>query len=121
MAYLKQRHPHLKLGIVDCFCFLVAKSCPTLPTQGPQSMGFPRQEYWSGLPFPSARDLPNPGIEPTSLVSPALAGRVFIHEPSGKGMAAAFQAPPSTGFSKQEFWSGVPLPTLRLWLPLDKC
>ena len=37
-------------------------------------MGFSRQEYWSGLPFPSPGDLPNPGIKPTSLASPALAG-----------------------------------------------
>jgi len=44
-------------------------------------MGFPRQEYWSGLPFPSPGDLPNPAIEPTS---PALAGRFFITEPPGK-------------------------------------
>ena len=41
------------------------------------SIGFPRQEYWSGLPFPALWDLPNPGIEPPSLVSPALAGEVF--------------------------------------------
>ena len=40
-------------------------------------MGFSRQEYWSGLPCPSPRDLPNPGIKPTSLTSPALAGRFF--------------------------------------------
>ena len=40
-------------------------------------MGFPRQEYWSELPFPSSRDLSNPGIKPVSLVSPALAGRWF--------------------------------------------
>ena len=39
--------------------------------QAPLSMGFPRQEYWSGLPFPSPGDLPHPGIEPES---PALAG-----------------------------------------------
>ena len=44
--------------------------------QAPLSMGFVRQEYWSGLPFPSLRDLPNPGIEP---VSPALAGGFFTH------------------------------------------
>ena len=49
---------------------LVAKSCPTLETpwtvacQTPLSMGFSRQEYWSGLPFPSPGDLPDPGIEP---------------------------------------------------------
>ena len=46
--------------------------------QDPLSMGFSRQEYWSGLPCPPAGDLPDPGIEPTSLMSPALAGRFFI-------------------------------------------
>ena len=40
-------------------------------------MGFPRQEYWSGLPFPPPGDLPDPGIKPASFVSPALAGRFF--------------------------------------------
>ena len=44
-------------------------------------MGFPRQEYWSGLPFPSPGDLPNPGTE---LTSPALAGRFFTTEPPVK-------------------------------------
>ena len=44
----------------------------TVAYQAPPSMGFSRQEYWSGLPFPSPGDLPNPGIEPVSLVSPAL-------------------------------------------------
>ena len=51
----------------------VTQSCPTLVTpwtvayQAPPSMEFSRQEYWSGLPFPSAGNLPNPGIKPTSL------------------------------------------------------
>ena len=40
-------------------------------------MGFFRQEYWSGLPFPTLGDLPDPGTEPTSLVFPALAGGFF--------------------------------------------
>jgi len=40
-------------------------------------MGFPRQEHWSGLPFPSPQDLPDPGIEPMSIKSPALAVRFF--------------------------------------------
>ena len=44
----------------------------TVAHQAPLSMGFSRQEYWSGLPFPSPGDLPNPGIEPASLASPAL-------------------------------------------------
>ena len=51
---------------------LVAKLCPTFATpwtialEAPLSVGFSRQEYWSGLPFPSPGDLPNPGIEPAS-------------------------------------------------------
>ena len=40
-------------------------------------MGFSKQEYWSGLPFPPPGDLPNPGIQPASLISPALAGGFF--------------------------------------------
>ena len=54
----------------------------TAAQQAPQSMGFPRQEYWSWLPFPSPGDLPHPGIEPTS---PALAGRFSSPEPLGSG------------------------------------
>ena len=46
---------------------LVAKSCPTVALQALLSVGFPRQEYWSGLPCPSPGDLPNPGIKPGSL------------------------------------------------------
>ena len=48
------------------------------------SKKFPRQEYWSGLPLPSARNLPDPGIEPTSTASPAPAGGFFTTEPPGK-------------------------------------
>ena len=49
----------------------------TVAHQALLSMGFSRQEYWSGQPFPPPGDLPNSGIEPTSLTSPALAGRFF--------------------------------------------
>ena len=49
--------------------------------QAPLSMGFPRQEYWSGLPFPTPEDLPNPEIKP---VSPALAGGFFTTGLPGK-------------------------------------
>ena len=45
--------------------------------QVPLSMGFPRQEYWSGLTFPAQGDLPDPGIKVMSLASPSLAGRFF--------------------------------------------
>ena len=53
----------------------------TVACQAPLSMGFFRQEYWSGLTFPSPGDLPDPGIEPASL---ALAGGFFTTEPPGK-------------------------------------
>ena len=53
----------------------------TVDFQAPQSMGFPKQAYWSGLPFPFSGDLPYPGIEPTYLESPALAGRFFTTAP----------------------------------------
>ena len=64
-------------------CCVVTKLCLTLAAlwtvahQVPLSMRFPRQEYWSRLPFPPPGDLPNPGIEPASLKSPALAARFF--------------------------------------------
>ena len=66
---------------------LVAQSYPTLCAlwtvahQTPPSMGFSRQEYWSGLPFPSPGDLPDAGIEPGS---PALEADALISEPPGK-------------------------------------
>ena len=49
----------------------------TIASQAPLSIGFSRQEYWSGLPCTAPRDLPNPGIEPMSLTSLALAGGFF--------------------------------------------
>ena len=77
-------------GVCVCMCacvcmyaYLLAQSCTTVLApwavahQAPPSMGFPRQEYWSGLPFPTPGDLLNSGIEPMSLASPALVGRFF--------------------------------------------
>ena len=67
-----------------CCCYLVAKWWPsfaipwTIAWQASLSMGFSRREHWSGLPFPSSGDLPNPGIEP---LSPVLAGRFLTAEP----------------------------------------
>ena len=73
-------------------CCLAAKSrlfcdimdCRTVALQAPLSMGFYRQEYWGGLSFPSPQDLPDPGIEPLSPKSLAMAGGFFIAEPPGK-------------------------------------
>ena len=53
----------------------------TVAHQAPPSMGFSRQEYWSGLPFPSPGDLPDPGIEPRS---PTLQADALPSEPPGK-------------------------------------
>ena len=57
----------------------------TVMLQAPLSIGFPRQEYWSGLPFPPPGDLPNPGIEPSSL---ALQMISLLAEPQGKPQEA---------------------------------
>ena len=62
----------------------------TIACQGPLSMGFSRQEYWSRLPFPSSSDLPNPGIKPASPGSPALQVHFLpielLEKPAGKNM-----------------------------------
>ena len=71
----------MKVAAVSVLCHVQFFETPwTVARQTPLSMGFPTQEYCSGLPFPSPGDLPNPGIEP---VSPALAGGFFTAEPSG--------------------------------------
>ena len=68
----------------------------TAACQGLLSMGFSSEEYWSGLPHPPPGDLPNPGIEPASPASPALAGRFFTTNTS-------WEVPPnSTNISKKK-------------------
>ena len=76
------RRNHSSHKLTGCCC-LVAQLCPILcsPMDYSLSMGFPRQEYWSGLPFTSQRDLPDPGIEPRS---PALQADALPSEPTGK-------------------------------------
>ena len=59
----------------------------TVARQTSLSLGFPRQEYWGGLPFPSPGDLPNPGTEPAS---PALAGGFFTTKPPGEPLMHLF-------------------------------
>ena len=101
---------------------LFATLC-TIACQAPLSLGFPRQEYWSGLPFPPPGYLPDPGIQPAS---PALAGGAFPSEHQGSLLllsrfsrvrlsatprTVAYQSPLSVGFSRQESWSGLPLPS----------
>ena len=69
----------------------------TVAHQAPPSMGFSGQEYWSGLPFPSPGDLPDPGIEPRS---PALQADALTSEPPGK--------PPIFAIAKPLQVSGLP-------------
>ena len=77
---------YIDVCVCVCVCVLVTQSCPTLydpwtvAHQAPLSMGFSRQEYWSGLPFPPPWDLPDPGIEPRS---PALQADSLPSEPPG--------------------------------------
>ena len=56
----------------------------TAASQAPLSTGFPQQEYWHGLSFPPLGDLPDSGIEPVSLASPALQADSLPSEPPGK-------------------------------------
>ena len=78
LSYILKMHSNIHCGVLSCFSCVQA--CATLWTAGhqaPVSMGFSRQEHWSGLPCPPPEDLPDPGTEPTSLTSPVLAGRFF--------------------------------------------
>ena len=72
---------------IVCECSVVSDSFATswtIACQAPLSARFSRQEYWNGLSFPSPGYLPDPGIEPSSYASPALAGGFFTTAPPGK-------------------------------------
>ena len=74
---------HLCVCVCVCVCdWVISNSLwPLCPCQTPLSMGFSKQEYWSGLPIPSPEDRSRSGIKP---MSPSLAGRFFTTEPPGK-------------------------------------
>ena len=74
---------NIKYFIVFLYRVSVCAHSWTIACQTSLSMKFSRQEYRSGLSFPALGDLPDPGIEPTSLGSPALVDRFFTTEPSG--------------------------------------
>ena len=68
----------MSASVLSHFCCVRFLATPwTIALQAPLPMGFSRQAYWSGLPCPAPGNLPNPGIKPTSLKSPALAGGIF--------------------------------------------
>ena len=75
---VERRVPGSKVVVVQLLSHVPLFVTPlTVACQTSLSMEFSRQEYWSGLPFPTQGDLPDPGIEHASLVSPALAGGFF--------------------------------------------
>ena len=72
------------------FSCLTPATLWTVACQAPLSMGFSRQEYWSGFPFPPPEDLPDPGIESTSAVSPAWQADSLPAKPLGKPLPKPF-------------------------------
>ena len=70
-------------------CLTLCNPMDYIARQAPLFMRFSRQEYWSGLSCPPPKDLPDPGIEPTSLMSPALAGRFFTTNATWEGLKGA--------------------------------
>ena len=95
------------LALRSCV-YSVAKSCPTvwepmtLAGQAPLSMGYSREEYWSGLPFPSSGDLTDPGMENGSLASHATASSFFTTEPDGKPRLSVVLAVKNLGQRQQQ-------------------
>ena len=92
----------LKEYVLSCSVMSDSLCLWTVACQAPLSVGFSRQESWSGVPFPSPGDLPDPGIE---LTSPALAGGFFTAEPPGM--------PPLRLYTSLEPPGGPALPGLR--------
>ena len=104
-------------------CFSRVRLCATPWTaahQAPPSMAFPRQEYWRGLPCPPPGDLPDQGIEPTSLMSPTVADGFFTIAAAAKLLQScptlcdpvnsSPAGSPVPGVSRQEYWSELPSP-----------
>ena len=82
MCMLSQLGLHVHAQSLSCvLCFVTPQ---IVACHAPLSMGFSRQEYWSGLLFPPPGGLSNPGIEPVSSVFLVVAGRFFTTEPPGK-------------------------------------
>ena len=116
-----------QLCMLNCFSHVIA-TLWTVTRQAPLSVGFSRQEYWSGMPCPPPGDLPDPGIKPESLTSPTLAGGFFTTSTTWEALIGyvavlcrsvmSNSLPPHSyspsGYSvhgeisRQEYWSGLP-------------
>ena len=92
----------------------------TAAHQAPLSMGVSRQEYWSGLPCPPLGDLPNPGIEPASLMSPALAGRFFTTSTSREAHSTTVVTIETLSQAKLSYYKSLRNDHLRLSTPKQK-
>ena len=90
--------------VLSCFSHVQLFAIPwTVAHQAPLSMGVSRQEYWSGLPFPLPGDLPNPGTELASLLSPALAGRFFtVSTTHNRGLKYKLMSLPLRNFKNEQ-------------------
>ena len=92
--YLVYKKPHGSFILCVCAqlvtCVWLFATPWTVAHQTLLSMVFSRQEYWSGLPFPTPGDLPNPGIKPMSSMSPKLSGRFLTIVPPGKPVASSY-------------------------------
>ena len=113
--------------LIHLFIYFVVKSLScvqlfvtpwTVACQAPLSMGFPRQEYQSGLPFPSPRDLPDPGIKPTS---PALADGFFTAESPGKRMSLFLRVCCNLAPRTSVFWSSFQCNTSKVSTYYEHC
>ena len=100
---LHPTHPYTLLLLSRFSRVQLCEIPQTAAYQAPPSLGFSRQEHWSGLPFPSAMHESEKWKWSHSVVPD-------IETP----WTAAYQAPPSMGFSRQEYWSGIPLPSPRI-------
>ena len=106
LAFLQFFNGLLLLLLLSCFSHIQLCATPeTAAHQAPAPLGFSRQEYWSGLPFPS----------PAHACVLNRFSRVWLYVTP---WTAAHQAPLSTGFSWQEYWSGLPSPSS--YLSIDK-
>ena len=118
----KARIKTVLLAVCVCAQSRLCDPMDCRPRQAPLFTSLPRQEYWSGLPFPSLGDLPDPGLNPGLLVVKAYSLPLcHLAAAAAESLSrvrlcvtpqtAAHQAPPSLGLSRQEHWSGLPFPS----------
>ena len=116
------------MSIQSCLILWDPMDCS--PSQAPQSRGFSRQQYWNGLPCPPPRLLPDPGIQPMSLMSPALGGGIFTTNAiwealsqgnTGWGSVWRTVGMRGTGPQPSQNTRGLPVPEARLHSNTDWC